>query len=74
MQMDVAKNAKQRISFAAINRIIMLVIPFLPHLIKWSYPAEIDLTVLYLIYLGSTVISNFLFAYKSSHTAERFSI
>ena len=44
----------------------LIVIPFLPRLIKGSYPADIDLTALYLIYLGNTVVSYFLFAYKSS--------
>lgn len=41
-------------------------IPFLPHLIKGSYPEEINLTALYLIYLVNTAISYFLFAYKTS--------
>lgn len=44
----------------------MLLIPFIPHLIKGSYPNDINLTTLYLIYLGNTAISYFLFAYKNS--------
>ena len=44
----------------------LLLIPFLPRLIKGTYPAEIDLTRLYLIYLGNTAISYFLYAYMSS--------
>ena len=41
-------------------------IPFLPRLIKGTYPANINLTTLYLIYLANTAISYFLFAYKNS--------
>lgn len=55
-----------------IYRIIGLVIlvlglalmPALPYLIAGSYPQDINLYVLYLIYLFNTVISYFLFAYK----------
>lgn len=43
-------------------------IPFLPRLINGGYPEEINLTVLYLVYLGNTVISYFMFAYMSSLT------
>lgn len=42
------------------------VIPFLPRLIKGGYPADINLTVVYLVYLFDTTISYFLFAYYSS--------
>ena len=42
------------------------VIPFLPKLIKGTYPSDINLTTLYLIYLSNTAISYFLFAYLSS--------
>lgn len=41
-------------------------IPFLNNLIKGDHPNDINLYVLYLIYLGNTVISYWLFAYKSS--------
>ena len=41
----------------------LLLIPFLPKLINGSYPDEIDIVKLYLIYLGNTAISYFLFAY-----------
>jgi len=44
----------------------LLLIPLLPRLIKGTYPEDINLTTLYLIYLGNTAISYFLFAYKSS--------
>ncbi|KRE47900.1 hypothetical protein ASG81_08280 [Paenibacillus sp. Soil522] len=40
--------------------------PFLEHLINGSYPNDINLYLLYFIYLGNTVISYFLYAYKQS--------
>ena len=43
-----------------------LLIPFLPQLIKGAYPASINLTAVYLVYLFNTGISYFLFAYYSS--------
>lgn len=42
------------------------ILPFLDLFIKGSHPADINLYVLYLIYLFNTVISYFLFAYKKS--------
>ncbi len=42
------------------------VLPFLPKLINGSYPSDINLYLLYLIYLLNTVISYFLFAYKAA--------
>lgn len=44
----------------------IIMIPFLPNLIRGSYPTDINLYTLYLIYLANTVLSYFLFAYKSS--------
>ena len=44
----------------------LLLIPFLPRLINGSYPAEINLTQLYLVYLGNTAISYFSYAYMNS--------
>ena len=41
-------------------------IPFLPKLIKGSYPSDINIYVLYLFYLCGTVLSYLLFAYKNS--------
>lgn len=55
-----------RIIGVAILTIGVFLIPFLPFLIKGSHPEDINLTTLYLIYLGNTAISYFLFAYKSS--------
>lgn len=40
-------------------------IPFLPHLINGSYPHEINITLLYLLFLANTSVSYFLFAYKN---------
>lgn len=44
----------------------LALIPFLKYLIKGTYPSDINITLLYLIYLGNTVISYFLFAYRST--------
>ncbi|MBE5808167.1 MAG: hypothetical protein E7317_07500 [Clostridiales bacterium] len=44
----------------------LLLIPFLPGLIEGEPPAEIGLTKLYLIYLGNTALSYFLYAYMTS--------
>lgn len=40
--------------------------PFIPHLIKNDVPAGINIYILYLLNLGSTVLSYWLFAYKNS--------
>lgn len=40
--------------------------PFIPHLIKSDVPADINIYILYLLNLGSTVLSYWLFAYKNS--------
>lgn len=42
------------------------IIPLIPHLISGDFPAGINLYVLYIIYLINTVISYFLYAYKTS--------
>lgn len=44
----------------------LLVIPALPKLIQGSYPENINIYILYLIYLGNTVISYWMYAYKES--------
>lgn len=41
------------------------VIPFLPRLIRGSYPADINLTAVYLVFLLDTALSYFLFAHYS---------
>lgn len=44
----------------------LLLLPFLRYLVKGDVPADTNLYVLYLIYLGNTVISYVMFAYKQS--------
>lgn len=44
----------------------LLLIPVLPYLIKGSYPSDIRLSFIYLIFLLNTVVSYFMYAYKSS--------
>ena len=44
----------------------LVLIPFLPRLIKGSYPDDISLIKLYLIYLLNAALSYFLFAYLTS--------
>ena len=44
----------------------ILLVPFLPHLISGECPKEINLTVLYALYLFNTVISYLMYAYKTS--------
>ena len=55
-----------RIIGIAIIVLGICLLPFLKYFIKGSYPSEINIYVLYLIYLAETGISYFLFAYKSS--------
>lgn len=51
-------------SFILIVGLGML--PFLPRIIHGDHPADVNLYVLYLLYLFNTVISYFLFAYKTA--------
>lgn len=44
----------------------LMIMPVLPHLIKGSYPSDVNLYILYIIYLCNTVISYLMFAYKTS--------
>lgn len=44
----------------------LILTPFLPQLIKGSHPADVNLYILYFIYLFDTVISYFLYAYKTA--------
>ncbi len=44
----------------------LLLIPLLPHLINGEVPSNTNLYVLYLIYLFNSVVSYFLFGYKTS--------
>lgn len=44
----------------------VILLPFLPKLIEGSVPADINIYLLYVIYLSNSVVSYWLFAYKSS--------
>lgn len=44
----------------------IFLLPFLKYFIKGTYPQDINIYILYLIYLFNTVLSYFLFAYKKS--------
>lgn len=44
----------------------IIVTPFVPQLIKSDLPAELNIYILYLMNLGITVLSYWLFAYKNS--------
>lgn len=44
----------------------LLCVPFLRQLIKGDIPADVNLYILYGLYLGNTVCSYFLYAYRSS--------
>ena len=56
--------------YRRIGTIILVVgmgiLPLIPKLVHGSYPEDINIQVLYLIYLLNTGISYFLFAYKTS--------
>lgn len=55
-----------RIIGLVILLIGILIVPILPNLIKGDLPKDINLYVLYFLNLGATVLSYWLFAYKSS--------
>ena len=44
----------------------LLLVPFLKNLISGSYPEDVDINILYLLYLANTVLGYFLFSYKVS--------
>lgn len=44
----------------------LILVPFLPRLIKGDVPADLNLYILYVLNLGTTVLSYWLFAYKNS--------
>ncbi|MDE5754401.1 MAG: oligosaccharide flippase family protein, partial [Oscillospiraceae bacterium] len=56
--------------YRAIGLIVLalglLLLPFIPNLIKGEIPSDINVYVLYLINLSTTVLSYWLFAYKNS--------
>lgn len=59
-----------RIYYRMIGLVITVVgcalTPFIPYLIKSDIPADINIYILYLLNLGATVLSYWLFAYKNS--------
>ncbi len=44
----------------------VIVLPFVPKLIKGDYPSDINIYILFLIYLINTCVSYWLFAYKNA--------
>lgn len=44
----------------------LCVLPFLKYLIKSDYPSDVNIYILYCIYLANTSLSYFMFAYKNS--------
>lgn len=55
----------RRLGFIILG-IGLVLVPFLKYLIKGTYPGDINIYILYYIYLFNTCISYFLFAYKQS--------
>lgn len=44
----------------------IVLLPFIPNLVKGDIPSDLNISVLYLLNLGATVVSYWLFAYKNS--------
>lgn len=55
-----------RVIGAIIAVIGVALTPFIPHLIKGSVPSDLNIYTLYLMNLGATVLTYWLFAYKNS--------
>lgn len=59
-----------KIYYRVIGTVVLILgiilLPFIPRLIKGNVPAGINVYVLYLLNLGATVFSYWLFAYKNS--------
>ena len=55
-----------RIIGVVISVIGLMLLPFLKFLINGTYPKDVNIYILYLIYLVNTALSYFLFAYKKS--------
>lgn len=49
-----------------ITIIGLSLLPFLPHLINGTPPKDVNIYILYSIYLSNSILSYFLFAYKNS--------
>lgn len=54
-----------RIIGIVILTVGLLITPFLPKIIKGDIPSDVNIYILYIIYLGNTSVSYFLFAYKN---------
>jgi len=65
-----------RVIGLVIAGIGLALLPFLPKLISGTVPADINIYVLYLMNLGATVLSYWLFAYKNSilHAHQRVDV
>lgn len=50
----------------AILIIGLMILPFLDHLIMGDVPSDINISILYLLYLFDVVVSYFLYSYKSA--------
>lgn len=55
-----------RVIGGAIAAVGIILTPFIPYLIKSDLPAQLNVYILYLLSLGATVLSYWLFAYKNS--------
>lgn len=55
-----------RIIGTVIATIGLIITPFIPYLIKGDVPADINVYILYLMNLASTVLSYWLFSYRAS--------
>ena len=55
-----------RIIGCTITTLGLLFIPFLPKVITGEIPSELNIYILYFIYLTNTVLTYFLFSYKNS--------
>lgn len=55
-----------RIIGLAVLGLGLLFLPFLPALVKSDVPNDLSLTILYLLNLGATVLTYWLFAYRTS--------
>ena len=55
-----------RVIGAVIAGVGVIITPFIPKLINGEVPVEINIYILYLLNLGATVLSYWLFAYKNS--------
>lgn len=49
-----------------ISLVGVIIIPFLPFLVKGSYPSDINIYIIYVVQLINTSLSYFLFGYKQS--------